>query len=589
MTNSTEIPNRLAKEKSPYLLQHANNPVDWYPWSEEAFTKAKTEDKPVFLSIGYSTCHWCHMMERESFEDEEVASILNKYYVSIKVDREERPDIDSVYMSVCQTLTGQGGWPLTVIMSPDKKPFFAGTYFPKTNSRGMPGLMNILLQISQLWVKEREKLLESGNKITEVIKKSVLVHESKEVSEELLHKAFHHFQDSFDPEYGGFGAAPKFPTPHTLMFLLRYWKLTEEKKALDMVEKTLNSMYLGGIYDHIGFGFSRYSTDRKWLVPHFEKMLYDNALLAIVYLEAYQATQNINYTQIAREIFTYVLRDMTSPEGAFYSAEDADSEGEEGRFYVWTVEEIKEVLDEELGSKFCRDYDITTHGNFEGKSIPNLINTGYISGYNAALEKLFHKRKQRIHPFKDDKVLTAWNGLMIASLALGGRVLNEALYLEAAEKATKFILKKLLRQDGRLMARYREDDTAFPGYAEDYAYLVWGLIELYQAVHKKEYLDLALNLNSELLELFWDEQQGGLFHYGTDAEHLFARPKEIYDGALPSSNSVSALNFLRLARLTGDTLLEAKASEQLRAFGGTVAKHPAAYSFYLNAVCFSLK
>lgn len=576
--------NRLINEKSPYLLQHAHNPVDWYPWGDEAFDKAKKEDKPVFLSIGYSTCHWCHVMERESFEDNEVAEILNKGFVSIKVDREERPDIDTIYMAVCQALTNHGGWPLTVIMTPEKKPFFAGTYFPKTSSRGMPGLMDILTRVTKLWAARRDELLKAGHDITATIQNSMFRPAPGDISENALHRAFRHYDNTFDPEFGGFGRAPKFPSAHNLSFLLRYWKLTGLERALEMVEKTLDSMYLGGIYDHIGYGFARYSTDREWLVPHFEKMLYDNALLSIAYLEAYQVTGKGQYAKAAREIFTYVLRDMTSPRGGFYSAEDADSEGEEGKFYLWTPEEVREVLGEDDGSRFCRDYDITPNGNFEGKSIPNLIGAGYIEGHGQDRENLFRKREERIHPFKDDKILTGWNGLMIAAMALGSRVLGEKKYSDAAEKSASFIMDKLRRKDGRLLARYRDGEAAYLAYAEDYAYLIWGLIELYQATFDPIYLDRAQELNTDLLRLFWDQEEGGLFQYGSDAENLIARPKEVYDGAVPSANSVAVVNFLRLARLTGDQNLEQTARRQFNAFGGTVSETPIGYPFFLTGV-----
>lgn len=372
---STHKANRLIHEKSPYLLQHAYNPVDWYPWGDEAFEKAKAEDKTIFLSIGYSTCHWCHVMERESFEDEEVAELLNKYFVAIKVDREERPDIDHIYMTFCQAMTGHGGWPLTVIMTPDKKPFFAGTYFPKNDRHGMPGLLTILKSVQKAWVENRDNLENISSQVVNTVYSETEDYPNEVLSEKAVDDAYKLLERSFDPIYGGFGNAPKFPAPHNLLFLLRYWYTKKENKALGMVEKTLDSMYRGGIYDHIGFGFCRYSTDRKWLVPHFEKMLYDNALLAMAYAEAYQATKKDKYARIAKEIFRYIERDMTSPEGAFYSAEDADSEGIEGLFYLWKYEEIMSVLGEEDGKRFCSMFDITPSGNFEGRNIPNLINT----------------------------------------------------------------------------------------------------------------------------------------------------------------------------------------------------------------------
>lgn len=576
--------NRLINEKSPYLLQHAYNPVNWYPWGDEAFEKARAENKPIFLSIGYSTCHWCHVMERESFEKEDIGKILNEHFIAIKVDREERPDIDAIYMSVCQAMTGHGGWPLTIIMTPGKKPFFAGTYFPNKSVGGMPGLKDILTQIAAVWQERKNELIESAEEITKAVNTHLFSHVSGEVTAEVLDKAFAYFMANFDPHHGGFGSAPKFPTPHNLSFLLRYWKTSGNNAALKMVETTLDAMYRGGIWDHIGFGFARYSTDEKWLVPHFEKMLYDNALLAIAYLEAYQATGNVAYANTAKQIFTYVLRDMTSPEGGFYSAEDADSEGEEGKFYLWTPLEVKDALGENLGSQFCRDFNITTEGNFEGQSIPNLIKTGYIEGYEEARKKLFNQRNKRVHPFKDDKILTAWNGLMIAALAYGARVLGENKYIEAAEKAIAFISTNLRRDDGRLLARYRDKEAAYLGYLDDYAFLVWGLIELYQTTLKPTYLKLALDLSKDMLKYFWDETSGGFFLYGNDAESLISRPKEIYDGATPSGNSVAAVNLIRLARLTGNPEFEEKSQQQLKAFGGSVAKSPSGHSHFLMAV-----
>ncbi|QKI81428.1 thioredoxin domain-containing protein [Kroppenstedtia eburnea] len=596
-------PNRLIQEKSPYLLQHAYNPVDWYPWSDAAFAKARKEDKPIFLSIGYSTCHWCHVMERESFEDVEVAQLLNREYIAIKVDREERPDVDNIYMSVCQALTGHGGWPLTIIMTPEKEPFFAGTYFPKQAVQGMQGLMEILGQVARAWREEREQVLDAGRKITRAVQTQLKVSESGDLGKEELAEAYRQFKSTYDPQYGGFGTAPKFPRPHDLLFLLRYWKESGEPFALSMVEETLNGMRRGGIYDHVGFGFARYSVDREWLVPHFEKMLYDNALLAYAYLEAYQVTKKDAYAGTAREIFTYVLRGMTSPEGGFYSAEDADSEGEEGKFYVWNPSEVKEVLGEEAGELFCECYDITPHGNFEQKrSIPNRIHSSLEEiadrrgrdveelreQLEVSREKLFRAREERVHPHKDDKILTSWNGLMIAALAKGARVLGDESYAEAAEKAASFILERLRDEKGRLLARYRDGEAAIPGYVDDYAFLVWGLIELYEATFRPRYLKSALELTREMLELFRDEEEGGLYFTGRDAEKLLTRTKEVYDGAVPSGNSVAALNLARLARLTGDTGLREQADRQIRAFAGSVGQAPTAFSFFLTAVQFFL-
>lgn len=583
------IPNRLINEKSPYLLQHAHNPVDWHPWGEEAFAKAKVEDKPIFLSIGYSTCHWCHVMERESFEDEEVAELLNRYFVSIKVDREERPDIDSIYMTVCQTMTGHGGWPLTVFMTPDAKPFYAGTYFPKTDRMGMPGLLTLLKRIHELWQEKRDELTEITEKIVQAMKERTSGSLRMD-PDELITKAYEALRMSFDSVFGGFGSSPKFPTPHNLIFLLRYWYVHKDSMALSMVGKTLDAMYRGGIFDHIGFGFCRYSTDSKWLVPHFEKMLYDNALLAIAYLEAYRATRREKYADVARQIFTYVLRDMTSPEGAFYSAEDADSEGEEGRFYLWTLDEVREVLGDKDGRRFARLFDITNGGNFEGKNIPNRISIQVSASDWEFIERcrnqLFQRREQRPRPFRDDKILTSWNSLMIAALAMGGRILEDHRYTEAAERACRFLLKKLVRADGRLLAAYRDSSATIPAYADDYAFLIWGLLELYETTYKPEYLNKALELNEALLELFWDSQDGGLFLYGSDSEQLIVRPKEVYDGALPSGNSVAALNLLKLSHLSGRADLSELAQKLFKTFNPEVSLSPHSHAFFLTALLF---
>ena len=537
------------------------------------------------------TCHWCHVMERESFEDAEVAEILNRDFIAIKVDREERPDVDHIYMTVCQALTGHGGWPLSVFLTPDKIPFYAGTYFPKHDRMGTPGFTTLLDRINEAWKNKRDVLLESGSKIVDAISR-----EHAEIGDAILdsntiHEVFKHFKDDFDSIYGGFGHTPKFPTPHNLYFLLRYWHTTKDSSALEMVEKTLDAMQRGGIYDHLGFGFSRYSTDRKWLVPHFEKMLYDNALLAIAYLETYQATKKEKYAETARQIFTYVLRDMTSSKGGFYSAEDADSEGIEGKFYVWKIDEIRQVLGDNDGELFCTLFDITSRGNFEGYNIPNLIKGTYPENQKEFVQKcrelLFQHREKRIHPYKDDKILTAWNGLMIAAMAMGGRVLGNEKYTEAAERAFAFIKSELIREDGRLMSRYRDGEAANPAYVDDYSFLIWGLIELYETTYKSEYLQKALALNDDLLELFWDEEHGGLFVYGSDGEKLISRPKEVYDGATPSGNSVSALNFLRLARLTGKHELEAVTDKLFKAFSSHLTSYPRGYSFSLTAFMYA--
>ncbi len=596
--------NKLIQEKSPYLLQHAHNPVDWYPWGPEAFARATSEDKPIFLSIGYSCCHWCHVMERESFEDGEVAQLLNAKFIAVKVDREERPDIDSIYMSVCQALTGHGGWPMTIVMTPDAKPFFAGTYFPKRGHAGLPGLMTVLEKTSEAWKSNRSDVMESVGSILEAISKTSDAGGGVDYRK-IVHAAYEQYKGSFDSMYGGFGGAPKFPSPHICFFLLRYWKLTGEETALKMAEKTLLSMRRGGIFDHIGYGFCRYSTDTRWLVPHFEKMLYDNALLAMANLETYQATGNGSFARTAEEIFTYVLRDMTSPEGAFYSAEDADSEGdmgekEEGLFYTWTPHEIRRILDGTDAEpdadclncppmhpdRFMVLFDITLKGNFEGRNIPNTIH-GSIPGNDLEFvercrKKLFEAREKRKHPFKDDKILTSWNGLMIAALAMGGRVLGNSLYTAAAEKAAHFILTRLVNENGRLLAVYRDQASVLKAYSDDYAFMVWGLLELYETTYKPEYLQSALQLNDELLELFSDGKDGGLFLYGNDSEQLILRPKESYDGATPSANSAAANNLVRLARLTGQNDLEDKARQILQAFSGNLEDYPSGHCHLLN-------
>ncbi|MDI3481348.1 MAG: uncharacterized protein PWQ97_1003 [Tepidanaerobacteraceae bacterium] len=548
-------------------------------------------------------------MAHESFEDEEVAAILNKHYISIKVDREERPDVDNIYMGVCQAITGQGGWPLTIIMTPDKEPFFAGTYFPKRDSWGRAGLLDILEQIADLWQKQRQHIYDISRRVTEAVKKTDETRPG-ELGEHVLDEAFKQFFARFDGEFGGFGSAPKFPAPCNLIFLLHYWKNSGEERALEMVEKTLECMARGGIYDHIGFGFHRYSTDRRWLVPHFEKMLYDNALIAMAFLECYQATGKKEYMDVVEEVFNYIERDMTSPEGGFYSAEDADSEGVEGKFYVWTPEEVKNILGDEKGRLFCEIYDITPQGNFEGKNIPNLIKykagrTPYESYMTNAFEdaprmgdlietlkdcreKLFNEREKRIRPHKDDKILTSWNGLMIAALAKGARVAGNEKYALMAKKAVEFIFSKLVREDGRLLARYREGEAAIPAYLDDYAFLVWALLELYETTFDASYLKKALETNRQMLDLFWDEKSSGLFFYGKDVEELLIRPKEIYDGAIPAGNSAAAYNMLKLARITGDNSLEEHARRIFNAFAGTVIPYPSAHAHLMVALQFAL-
>lgn len=606
-------PNRLISEKSPYLLQHAYNPVDWYPWGDEAFEKAKQEDKPIFLSIGYSTCHWCHVMEHESFEDEEVAKLMNDAFVSIKVDREERPDIDNIYMTVCQMLSKGGcGWPLNIILTPDKKPFYAATYIPKEPRFGRAGMLDFVPRVKEVWKTGRDKVLDSANQITSALQQASNVSngsKGEELGQSTLKVAYNQLSQSFDTVHGGFGRAPKFPTPHNLLFLLRYRKRSEENKALEMVEKTLDAMRRGGVYDHIGFGFHRYSTDPQWLLPHFEKMLYDQAMLTIAYTEAYQATGKKDYEKTAREVFSYVLRDMTAPEGGFYSAEDADSEGEEGKFYLWTEDEIREILGKEDADLINKVFNVEKGGNFseeatgrnaqrnilylkasstESASLLNMDEQELEKRIEASREKLFSAREKRVHPHKDDKILTDWNGLMIAALAKGASAFNEPEYAEAAKQAADFILKTMRKADGRLLHRYRGGDAGIQANLDDYAFLVWGLIELYEATFDVIYLQTALKLNNDMIRQFWDDKNGGFYFSPYDGEELIVRQKEIYDGAVPSGNSVAMLNLLRLGRITANHEFEEKAAQIGSFFSNAVKQYPAAYTQLMVALDFGV-
>ncbi len=605
---TTKKPNRLIDEKSPYLRQHAYNPVDWYPWSEEAFEKAKKEDKPVFLSIGYSTCHWCHVMERESFEDEEIAQILNKYFVPIKVDREERPDIDSIYMNVCMMMTGHGGWPLTVFLTPDKKPFYAGTYFPKESTYTRIGLKDLLLKLAQMWKEDRETFLNRSEKVLEYLKEHTEKKATETLSPHVFDMSYERFKDIFDPYYGGFGHRPKFPSPHNFLFLLRYYHKTKKENALEMVKHTLKNMRLGGIFDHIGFGFHRYSTDERWLLPHFEKMLYDQAMLTMAYLETYQITKNPFYKQVAEEILEYVKRDMTSSEGGFYSAEDADSEGEEGKFYVWEYDELKEILKEDF-ELFTKIFNIQKEGNFREEA------TGKITGKNIIYmrksvkeiaeklgkseeeikefiektrKKLFDVRKKRIHPLKDTKILTDWNGLMIAAFSMAYQITEKEEYLETAKKAADFILEKMKKEDGTLLHRYKDGEAKFDGNLEDYAFLVWGLTELYYASFEEKYLKEAVKFTDKMIQHFWDKENGGFFMTPDFGEELIVRPKESYDGAIPSGNSVAAYNLFRLYRITGNKKYEDYGLKTVNAFADKIKTLLTSYSMMLVAYDFYL-
>jgi uncharacterized protein YyaL (SSP411 family) len=601
--------NHLANEQSPYLLQHADNPVDWYPWGEEAFAKAKAENKPIFLSIGYSTCHWCHVMEHESFEDDSVAKLLNDWFVSIKVDREELPEIDHVYMSVCQAMTGRGGWPLTIVMTPDKEPFFAGTYFPKDGRGQRSGMLQLLPIINDAWTNKHAEIMKSVEQVKSYLVRTNTRKLGDALDPKILETAYDDFVKRFDQDKGGFGKAPKFPSPHNLTYLLRYYHRTKNQNALLMVETTLKNMRLGGIYDHIGFGFHRYSTDKKWLVPHFEKMLYDQAMLAMAYLETYQITKNEFYASTAKEIFTYVLRDMTSPEGGFYSAEDADSEGEEGKFYVWTNKEIADILGEEDGLTFNTIFNILSDGNFHDEA------SGQQSGQNILhLEKhikytaesmdispdelrenisnwrqtLFNVREKRIHPLKDDKILTDWNGLMIAAMARGSIALNDPSYAEAAQNSANFVLRKLRTKGGHLLKRHRNGKSSLDAHLDDYAFMIWGLLELYEANFNPENLFAAIELANIMVEDFWNDDAGGFYLGSDNTEELIVRAITAYDGAIPSGNSVAVIVLNRLARITSNMDWLDKAEKTIRTFQQDVLRMPTGHTNMLTGFMFSL-
>ncbi len=602
-------PNRLINEKSPYLLQHAYNPVDWYPWSQEAFDRAKAENKPVFLSIGYSSCHWCHVMEKECFDDQEVAALLNKAFVCIKVDREERPDLDAVYMAVCQALGRSCGWPLNIMMTPRKNPFFAASYIPKSSRGGINGLMELVPQVMQIWGIRKAELEIVGADIRSRIEVLEKRNTENELGKDVLDDAYEKLVADFDVESGGFGTAPKFPRPHTILFLLHYWKRKGEKNALDMAEKTLRAMRLGGIFDQVGFGFHRYSTDSQWLVPHFEKMLYDQALLTLAYTEAYQISGAGKFKLTAKETVEYVLRDLASPEGTFYSAEDADSEGEEGKFYLWTMEEASNALPSDYVELAVRLFGVMPEGNYFDASV------GRRNGQNILhfpkpldciaseagltldeliprLEKirnaLFEARKTRVRPLRDDKVLVDWNGLMIAALAKASQVFGEQKYLQAAVKAANFILDHMRKEDGTLYHRFAGGERAVEGFVDDYAFFTFGLIELYEAMFEEKYLQAASELTKIMIARFWDEKDGGFYFTTKNAENTLPRMKQVYDGAAPSGNSVALLNLLRLSRLTGDTNYEGIVSKILKVFAEEVQGAPQAYTFMLVGLDFAV-
>ncbi len=552
--------NKLIHESSPYLKQHANNPVDWYPWGEEAFDKAKSENKPVFLSVGYSTCHWCHVMAHESFEDGAVADLLNAHFVSVKVDKEQRPDIDNIYMRACQAMTGSGGWPTSLFLTPEKKPFFAGTYFHK------PHFQNLLSTVAQKWRVESDEILKGAEEITSFLAKEDTLEPSNDIPFE---QAVEMFTRSFDREYGGFGSAPKFPSPHNLMFLL-YTKP-------ELAEKTLVQMYKGGIFDHIGYGFSRYSTDRHWLVPHFEKMLYDNALLTLAYLLAYEVTQNPLYKEVAIKTLDYIGREMTDRSGGFFSAQDADSDGEEGKYYVFTPDEIVRVLGEDDGHKFNAYFDITQKGNFERKSIPNIIhNTEVWGSIDNLLDKVYNYRKGREQLHIDNKILTSWNALMIAAYACAYRILGDETYLAAAEQSAK-----LIEAAADAETLYTTPEKVDEGFLDDYAFYTFALINLHQATQNQSYLDRALQLTNKTIADFYDAQNGGFFFSGVHNERMIANPKETFDNAIPSGNSMMAYTLDRLAKLTHDERLYQLRDRQRAFMNGHAAQYPIGFGFYL--------
>ncbi|MDD5730759.1 MAG: thioredoxin domain-containing protein [Candidatus Omnitrophica bacterium] len=610
--------NRLIKEKSPYLLQHAHNPIDWYPWGEEALAKARKEEKPIFLSIGYSACHWCHVMEKEAFSNIEVAQILNDNFIAVKVDREERPDLDNIYMSAVTAMTGRGGWPLTIILTPELKPFYGGTYFYPEDALGNPGLKTILNAITQGWKSRKGEIIATSEALSRAISDIDASSENAPALDEaVLDKAYKEFLLIFDPLYAGFGRAPKFSNGHTISFLMRYWKRTRAQKSLEMAQRTLISLSRGGIYDHIGGGFHRYTIDEQWRIPHFEKMLYDQAMLSKAYLEAYQAAGREEYLTVAKGIFEYVLGEMASPEGAFYSAQDADSaydaaspdKKEEGAFYFWTSEELSELLGEEAARIAGHYFGIEANGNIEtgkddelkGKNIlfvaSDFTRTAAYFGKTEkeidgiiqdSRRKLFSARAKRPKPSFDDKVLSDWNGLMISSLAFSFRVLKEPRYLIAAKRAADFIIQKMITAEGELFHRYRDNEAAIPGMIEDYAFFIQGLLDLYEATFELPYLRLAKTLAEKFLLDFWDNSNSGFFFTADKSPGILARRKDIYDGAIPSGNSIAALDLLRLAGLLGERNFERKAEAALAAFSSKIWETPSAYAQALIALDFVL-
>ncbi|MEE3141212.1 MAG: thioredoxin domain-containing protein [Chloroflexota bacterium] len=593
------MPNRLINETSPYLLQHANNPVDWYPWGEEALERARSEDKPILLSIGYSACHWCHVMERESFEDEIIAGMMNENFVSIKVDREERPDLDQVYMQAVQMLTGSGGWPMTVFLTPEGKPFYGGTYFPPTDRQGMPGFPRLITSIAEAYKTNKGEVDRVTQQLTTQMTQSNQIPKGTSIlTVDILHQAYSTLATNFDYQNGGFGNAPKFPQPMGPEFLLRYYHHGYNPRALELVEITLEKMAYGGIYDQIGGGFHRYSTDAYWLVPHFEKMLYDNALLARLYLHTHLITGKPLYRRIVEETLGYVLREMTDSSGGFYSAQDADSEGVEGKFFVWTPDEIRAVLGDADSEVFNSYYGVTPNGNFEGENILNIRQNpeAFAEAHDLTQEQLdeiisrsskalLDVREQRIHPMRDDKVLASWNGLMLRSFAEAAAALGRADYLEAAVKNAGFLVGTMKSQ-GRLLRTYRDGHAKLLGYLEDYSFVVDGLLALYEATFDIRWLDEAVTLADSMIELFWDEGIGGFYDTGSDHETLVVRPRDVFDNAQPCGGSVASDALLKLAVFTGNSDYNSKAAVPLRSLHQAMSQSPGGTGHWLNALDF---
>jgi uncharacterized protein YyaL (SSP411 family) len=593
MSDTSKFPaNRLAGETSPYLLQHAHNPVEWFPWGPEALAKAKAEDRPIFLSIGYSACHWCHVMERESFENPDIAAVMNERFVNIKVDREERPDLDNLYMAAVQALTGHGGWPMSVFLTPDLEPFYGGTYYPPTDSRGMPGFPRVLLSVERAWKERRGEILTAAAEMAGQLRSAGEIPRSDApggLDFGLLDNATRALARAFDPTHGGFGSAPKFPHPMDLRVLLRQHARTGDAHALHMVTQTLDKMSRGGIYDHLGGGFARYSTDERWLAPHFEKMLYDNALLSTVYLEAFQATANPEYATVARETMDYILGRMTSPEGPFYSTEDADSEGVEGKFAVWSLAEVEAILGTERSKEFASVYDVTAAGNWEHANILNLpksiAQAAKLLGRDEASlradlaadrARLLEARDKRIPPGKDTKILTSWNGLMLAPLAEGSLILDEPRYAEAASRAARFLLDTMRGPDGRLLHSYKDGQAKFNAYLDDYANFIDGLTRLFEATGEPRWIEAAIDLAGVMIEEFHDADRGGFFYVGKNHEALIARQKDAYDNATPSGNAMAATALARLASLTGRADFDQVARSTLEAVRLVMEKAPTA-------------